>query len=198
MPVIATLQTTPTEAMLVDSIYAVRECSKRIMELADDRQRLKDERSDASTLRNRIQGQGKNGKTSQAGKKQFVIDEDAFYNRKAGDASEKTALSNKKQSQGGACDKQQSGPNLARRLGLDEDTVEKSKEEIEKEKNRKKTKEELEKEKEIDEVRQIIENDSHLDQYIKEVDLLGIDVNESSPTESPKKSGIEQKGTHIL
>jgi len=180
-----------------DRGYAVRECSKRILELAEDRQRLKAERAEASTLRDRIQGQGKSGKTSRSSKKRFVIDEEAFYNQKAGAGSENSSLSKKKKTEGEGYDRESREPNLARRLGLDEDADQKSKEEIEKEKNRKKTKEELEKEKEIDEVRKIIENDSHLDKYIKEVDLLGIDVNESSPSQSPKKNEMTKNGENI-
>ena len=166
----------------------MRECSKRILELARDRQKLKAERADSISLKKRIQGEGKDKKNKDRSKRKYVIDEDAFYNQKEGGEDEKISPSKSKEEISKRYDRPLGEPNLAKKLGLDDEAVEKSKEEKEKEKNRKKTKEELEKEKEIDEVRQIIENDSHLNKYIKEVDLLAFDIDDISPS---KLSGNE-------
>ena len=62
----------------------MRECSKRILELARDRQKLKAERADSISLKKRIQGEGKDKKNKDRSKRKYVIDEDAFYNQKEG------------------------------------------------------------------------------------------------------------------
>jgi len=176
----------------------VRECCKRILELARDRQKLKQERAESGKLKKRIQGEGSNKPRREGApreKKRYVIDEDAFYNQKDG---EEDGDENPKPKTGGSgtspqkkYDSQHKEPNLARRLGLDEEAMEKDKADKEKDKNRKKTKEELEQEKEIDEVRQIIEGDnSKFNKYIKEVDLLGLDIDEAPPGNTQQSKPI--------
>ena len=175
------------------SVTLVRECSKRILELAKDRQKLKQERADSGKLKKRIQGEG-SGKPRKSGdpkEKRYVIDEEAFYNQKDGDDEDENSSGQKTKKTLGAntspkkYDAQLKEPNLARRLGLDEEAMEKTKAEQDKDKNRKKTKEELEKEREIEEVRQIIEGDAKFNKYIKEVDLLGIDIDDHSSPNQP-------------
>lgn len=179
-------------------LTAVRECSKRIMELSKDRQKLKSERAEASKLRDRIQGEGLGTKLNRSSKKRYVVDEEAFYNqreedenKKDGDIDEKKPVSRP----GRQMEKAEKEPNLARRLGLDEDQTEKSKEDLEKEQKRKKNKEELEKEKEIDEVRKIIESGSNLNKYIIDVDLLGTDIGSPNNPKGPSQPPANQKGT---
>lgn len=160
----------------------MRECSKRILELAEDRPRLKDERAEAANLRKRIQGEGKDSKTSSKSRRRYVVDEEAFYNQKDGGDDDRKTGSGGNRAPGSSYDVPLKEPNLARKLGLEDDPNEEPKPASDKDKNRKKTKEELEKEKEIDEVRKIIENDGKLNKYIKEVDLLGVDVQDSAMT----------------
>lgn len=110
------------------------------------------------------------------GRKKYVIDEDAFYNQR-----DDEEIDEKKPQK---YDGYKNEPNLARKLGLEEDGAQ----EKPKEANKKKTKEELEKEKEIDEVRQIIEKDTGFNKYIKEVDLLGLDIDVEPKVNRPPES----------
>lgn len=174
----------------------MRECTKRILELADDRAKLKAERAEAKDLRGRIQGEGKDTRNANKNKKRYVVDEEAYYNRKDEDDDTKKANTGTKSSPSKQYDSHPREPNLARKLGLDEDDAEEVKAKTEKDKNKKKTKEELEKEKEIDEVRKIIENDSKLNKYIKEIDLLGIDV-EDSHTPNINSGGMKSKNSKL-
>lgn len=173
-----------------DRGYAIRECSRRILELAKDRPRLKQERAESGKLRKRIQSEGSSGKGS--GKKRYVIDEDAFYGNSNNDAGEDAAPTKKPAPK--PYDAQPKGEvSLARRLGLQEGPEDPTQKE---DKTKKKTKEELEKEKEIDEVRQIIEGDQGgLNKYIKEVDLLGIDLDVPAPAH---QSGGGSNGIDLL
>lgn len=155
------------------------------------------ERAEASQLRDRIQGEGSSRKSSKSSKRRYVVDEDAFYNqRDDAEGNHEKVMSEKKASskQAGGYDRQEKEPNLARKLGLEEEHTEKSKEELEKEQKRKKNKEELEKEKEIDEVRKIIESGSNLNKYIKEVDLLGTDIGDSNNSPIGGKGAINKNG----
>lgn len=116
--------------------------------------KLKAERLESAKLRKRIYGEGATKKSSSSSKKKYVIDEEAYYNQKDGedDADDDNGKPKNNTGTGGqGYDKMMKEPNLARKLGLDEEAIEKSK--VELDKNRKKTKEELEREKEIDEVR---------------------------------------------
>jgi hypothetical protein len=122
-----------------------------------------------------------------------VIDEDAYYNQKDNVEEEKKGISPSKKTPGASYDSHPKEPNLARKLGLNDEDDEDTLAQKAKDKNRKKTKEELEKEKEIDEVRQIIENDSKLSKYIKEVDLLGVDLDQSPGLGA--QSGKQKAGT---
>lgn len=162
----------------------VRECTRRILDLSKDRQKLKSERNDASKLRKRITGESSKSTSSKAtvGRKKYVIDEDAFYNQR-----EDEEIDEKKPQK---YDSYKNEPNLARKLGLDEDASP----EKPKDANKKKTKEDLEKEKEIDEVRQIIEKDTGFNKYIKEVDLLGLDL-DSEPQKHPEKQPESSRGS---
>jgi hypothetical protein len=173
----------PIEGSLVSAIIrTVRECSRRIVELSKNRQELKECRVEASKLKKRIQGIDSKQKTTSlttSSKKRYVIDEDAFYNQKGDmddeEIQEKDGKSQKKE------DSKNNEPNLARKLGLDEESVEQAK----KDKNKKLSKEELEKQKEIDEVRKIVEGGSRINKYIKEVDLL--DLETPAKKDSPVK-----------
>lgn len=159
-----------------DRGYAIRECSRRILELAKDRPRLKQERAESGKLRKRIQSEGSSSKGS--GKKRYVIDEDAFYGSGNAEGGEDQPVSKKTPTK--PYDAAPKGEvSLARRLGLQEGPEDPTQPV---DKTKKKSKEELEKEKEIDEVRQIIEGDQGgLNKYIKEVDLLGIDLDVPAP-----------------
>lgn len=163
--------------------------------MSKDRHKLKEQRQESSKLKKRITGESSSGSKSSkstVGKKKYVIDEDAFYNQKEGEDSD--GMEEDKGKKSSKYDKPMGEPNLAKKLGLDEDPEEKANRE--KDKDRKKTKEELEKEKEIDEVRQIIEGSSKFNKYIKEVDLLGGETMEESPakkTISSKKVALPTK-----
>lgn len=192
------------EAFLVRHIKVyflikVRECSKRIMELAEDRPKLREVRKKALKLRKNIEGassfQGSaNKKGSKNEKKRWMINEDAFYNR--------TSSKSKKKGKSKTVD----SVSLAKKLGLDEDILEQAKK-IQQEKDRAakdskyaKAKQEqdvsifggtADDQKEIDEVKAIIEEGNMFDQYIEEIDLLG----EAQPeSEALKPESVVQKG----
>lgn len=152
--------------------------------MAADRGKLKAERHEAKELRNRIQGEGRDSRNTGKSKKRYVVDEEAFYNQKDNDDDHKQPTSSPKKPPTQAYDSHPKEPNLARKLGLDDEEAEPSAKPSDKDKNKKKTKEELEKEKEIDEVRKIIENDSKLNKYIKEIDLLGVDIDDAHASSS--------------
>ena len=119
------------------------------------------------------------------GRKKYVIDEDAFYNQR-----EDEEIDEKKPQK---YDSYKNEPNLARKLGLEDDSAP----EKPKEANKKKSKEDLEKEKEIDEVRQIIEKDTGFNKYIKEVDLLGLDIEaEPKKNSQPISTRLSRRNEH--
>lgn len=157
----------------------MRECTKRILELSEDRQKLKAERAEAKDLRWRITGEGQDGSRHRGTKRRYVVDEEAYYAQGSahGGGKDGKAESGQQASAGKKTpyDAPPQPANLARKLGLEDDESDSPKKPADG-KPKKKSKEELEKEKEIDEVRQIIEADSALGRYIKEVDLLGVDV----------------------
>lgn len=166
----------------IDRGYAIRECSKRIVEMSKDRQKLKAERNESAALKKRMQQLGSVKRGRQL-KQRYVIDEDAFYSQKEGE--EETATKKTSGQKNGGSKKPMES-NLAKKLGLDEDDPE-EKAHREKRKGAKMSKEEMEREKEKNEVREIIEKDSLFNKYIKEVNLLGSDAN-SNEKAQPTKS----------
>lgn len=181
------------DSQVIDESTKVRECSRRIVELSKNRQELKECRLEASKLKKRIQGIDSKQKTTSltnSSKKRYVIDEDAFYNQKGDledeEIQEKNGISSKKGNT------KENEPNLARKLGLDEESVEQAK----KDKNKKLSKEEIEKQKEIDEVRKIVEGGSRINKYIKEVDLLDLETpaKKDSPVKQTPKADKSRPG----
>jgi len=124
----STMSTTvmePIEDIPVPRIVKiVRECARRILEMAEDRPKLRELRKEAATLKKRISGM-KNTRNpssynkSGGSKRRWEIDEDAFYNRQK--PVQKKQITNTDKYD----DYKES--TLAKKLGLDEDVLEQAK-----------------------------------------------------------------------
>ena len=137
----------------VDRGYAVRECCKRIIEISNDREKLREARQESNKLRQRIVGT-KGGTSGQAFGEHFKVDEEAFYKNEKRRPQKKTKSPDGYQKSPEKGDRNEFNPpkqrkelTLAEKLGLKEGHEE------DKEHVKKRTKED---QKEVEEVKKIL------------------------------------------
>ena len=168
----------------VDRGYAVRECCKRIIEISNDREKLREARQESNKLRQRIVGT-KGGMSGGAFGEHFKVDEEAFYKNEKRRPQKKIKAPDgyQKSPEKGSGHNEYNPPKERKELTLAEKLGLKEGHEEDKEHVKKRTKED---QKEVEEVKKILAHPGeNMANFLgDDIDIFAVEQNES-PVQKP-------------